>query len=127
MRCALASSGSRLTVAKFKAALEKHSESATDVGPESVPSSPDPGYREARYNLAVAQLEDRRFAPALENLKALAPTRPGDPMIQYYLGRAFEGLGRKDAAAASYRKALEIAPDLSDARGALAKLEGPPG
>jgi predicted CXXCH cytochrome family protein len=87
----------------------------------------DPGYREARYNLAVAQLEDRRFAPALENLKQLAASRPGDPMIQYYLGRAFEGLGRKDAAADSYRKALEIAPDLSDARGALAKLQGPPG
>jgi Flp pilus assembly protein TadD len=75
----------------------------------------------------VAQLEDRRFAPALENLQRLAPNRPGDPMIQYYLGRAFEGLGRKDAAADSYRKALEIAPDLSEARGALARLQGPPG
>jgi len=71
----LASSGSRLTVAKFKAALEKHSESATDVGPESVPSSPDPGYREAAAVLAA-------FEPLnLKPVGDIAGDKPALPLV----------------------------------------------
>ena len=86
----------------------------------------DPQHGEARYNLSAAQVESRQFAPALENLRQLAPGRPGDPMIHYYLGRAYEGTGQAGPAADSYRKALQIAPDLAEAREALARLEGSP-
>jgi Tfp pilus assembly protein PilF len=45
-------------------------------------------------------------------------------MIHFYMGRAYEGTGQTDRAAESYRKALEIAPDLAEARQALSRLDG---
>jgi predicted CXXCH cytochrome family protein len=84
----------------------------------------DPDYDQARYNLAVAQVEDRRFSPALENFKKLLPRRPRDPMVYYHLGRSYEGAGQPLPAADAYREALRIAPDLAEAKEALAKLPG---
>jgi predicted CXXCH cytochrome family protein len=84
----------------------------------------DPGYDQARYNLAAAQVADRKFTLALENLQRLVSSRASDPMFHYYLGRAYEGAGQLGPAADSYRKALEIAPGLQDAKEALERMGG---
>src|SRR3989442_1560127 len=82
----------------------------------------DPGHAETRFSLAVAWVEMRQFKPALEALQKIVVDRPRNPMARYYLGRAYEGAGEAAQAAEAYRKALVMAPTLTEARQALTAL-----
>jgi predicted O-linked N-acetylglucosamine transferase (SPINDLY family) len=72
----------------------------------------DPRYPEARYNLAVIQMESGRLAEALDTLSALAREIPGNPIIHRLAGdvlaragRVGEALGHFDIAVKSDRSA----------------------
>lgn len=53
---------------------------------------------------------------ALESQKALAVEQPADPQVQNDLGNLLILAGRQEEAEAAYRRALELAPDMTSAR-----------
>ncbi len=66
---------------------------------------------------------------ALPVLESAAKGLPGDPTVQYHLGRVYEEMSRPDEAAAQYRKAVELAGEenvtgpIADARTRLDSLK----
>jgi len=71
-----------------------------------VPDQPD-----ARRLLGFARLDTGRPADALELLLPLAGDREGDEWLHYAVASAYDALGRRADAAASYERALAAAPD----------------
>lgn len=67
------------------------------------------------------------YAEALDYLKPAALGLPGDPLVQYHLGKTQHALGKTDEAIATLTQALEIAgdnslPQFADARALLSEL-----
>jgi tetratricopeptide (TPR) repeat protein len=68
----------------------------------------DPKDRNARLMLGEALLRAGRAAAALEHLQAAADMLRANPRVWYALGRAYEALGRKEAAADAWRTLLAL-------------------
>lgn len=64
---------------------------------------------------------------ALSYLEPAAEALPGDPRVQYHLGRVYEALGRAEAAAAQFQRvaALDKAAALPETQSARARLTQP--
>jgi Flp pilus assembly protein TadD len=67
----------------------------------------------------IAKLERGEQASAIMLLQLLLSDRPADVSILYNLGMALSDVGRLDEAELHLRRALDIAPDLTNARVAL--------
>lgn len=61
---------------------------------------------DAQMQLAIAQVESGRYAAAVQNFAALPTKMQSLPLALYYLGRAAQGEGRDEAAAAYFRRYL---------------------
>jgi Flp pilus assembly protein TadD len=77
----------------------------------------------AQIGAAESAMEKNDFAGAESSLKKLAELRPHDARILYDLGFAEERNGEEDAAAKSYKAAIEINSELAEARTALGLLD----
>jgi hypothetical protein len=78
---------------------------------------------EAKVNaIGYEQLKSGHAERAARVLAVNARAFPGSANAYDSLGEAFERLGRRDDAVASYRRALAIAPDLPSSREALRRL-----
>ncbi|NBW97378.1 MAG: tetratricopeptide repeat protein [Planctomycetia bacterium] len=75
-------------------------------------------------NLANALAAAGRFPEAAEKYKWLLEREPGNPALINNYGVALYKQGKKDEAIVQFRKALEIAPNLKDARESLAVALG---
>lgn len=68
---------------------------------------------------------------ALSHLQRAAEGLPGNALVQYHLGMAYEAAGRTDEARRQFARALDLAgpnpalPQMADAAGRLAALGGP--
>jgi Tfp pilus assembly protein PilF len=71
-------------------------------------------------NLANALTNAGRFAEAGEKYKEILSNNPNNPAMINNYGFALFNQGKKQEAIAQFRRALEIAPDLKDARESLA-------
>ena len=69
-----------------------------------------PDLPEAHYGYARAMIAIRRPEAALDHLRALAESRPGDTATLNALGVAYDLLGQHEEATATYRKGLTIVP-----------------
>ena len=69
------------------------------------------GFGDSEYLAAVALINDRNYAPAIEALKSAQRAFGAHPDILTYLGFANRKLGRFDIAEGYYRAALAAAPD----------------
>jgi tetratricopeptide (TPR) repeat protein len=65
---------------------------------------------DARYNLAVALLDQRQFKEALPLLTALVQKSPSDAALQDALGLAYERTGQWNLALQTYKKAIALDP-----------------
>lgn len=65
---------------------------------------------DARYNLAVALLDQKQFKEAVPLLSGLAQKAPLDATLQDALGLAYERTGQWNAALKAYKKAIELDP-----------------
>jgi len=76
--------------------------------------------------LARAQTLGGQVADAIRTLEQMTAADPKDPQLHYLTGAAHWKAGDHQAAAASFRRAIAIKPDFTDARVALASvlLEG---
>lgn len=72
----------------------------------------NPGERNGRLMLAEALLGAGRPEAAVEHLKAAAEMLSDNPRVWYGLGRAYEALGRKDAASAAWERLAALSPSL---------------
>jgi hypothetical protein len=66
------------------------------------------------YLFRIGRLQD-----ALPHLETAARLKPGDPVMRYNLGVAYEHTGRLDEAVSEYHAALALAPDDARVRQAL--------
>ena len=82
----------------------------------------DPNHRDALYNLGLALLEKDEFAAAAVVFAQLVRMNPQDSRALEILGTAYACLREFDKAIETYHRALEITPDLVDARYFLAAL-----
>jgi len=80
----------------------------------------------AKVGAAKSKLLLERIEDASRGLAELTQTRPLDPTVVYWYGRALEAAGDRDRANALYRKAIEAAPasnELVNVYVALATLQ----
>jgi len=75
-------------------------------------------------NLANALAAAGRFPEAGDKYKELLDREPGNPALMNNYGVALYKQGKKDEAIVQFKKALEIAPNLKDARESLAVATG---
>ena len=71
-----------------------------------------PDYAQARYLFGKILLAQGAAEQAVEQLEAAVRVAPKDANIHYQLGRAYQSLGRQDAA----RKEFEVFQQLKDQR-----------
>jgi len=65
---------------------------------------------DARYNLAVALLDQKQFQEVVPLLTSLAKKTPNDAALQDALGLAYERTGQWNLALQSYKKAIALDP-----------------
>jgi uncharacterized protein HemY len=63
----------------------------------------------------MVEYREKKFDAALADLSHAALIAPS-AAAYFWLGRAFEDQGQKQAAEAAYESALQIAPDMAEAR-----------
>jgi tetratricopeptide (TPR) repeat protein len=102
-----------LNRAEFPSAIELLGEVAAE----------DPSNALALRSLGVCYLETRRPDLALEALERALAADASDADTHYVLGNACGTLGQLERAAASYRRALELAPDHAKAEEFLIRTE----
>ncbi|HHK60650.1 MAG TPA: tetratricopeptide repeat protein [Desulfobacterales bacterium] len=85
----------------------------------------DPDDEDVAYRLGRVYVKMGRFADALPLLRQAVDQGPTG-WRWYYLGRAQEGLGDRQAAHASYRRGLELAPGHARIRQALTRIGANP-
>lgn len=81
-----------------------------------------PDYMQARYNLAMALLAQRKLDDATLHLRWLAEHQAGQPNVYYQLGRILKDGGDADGAAEQYRQAIALQPDYYQAHNNLANI-----
>jgi tetratricopeptide (TPR) repeat protein len=78
----------------------------------------DPRHEPTRTNYGIMLVKMGRVAEGAEQLKTvLSPAQ-----VQYNLGSIYELQGKKEAAKAAFRRAIQLDPQMVDARARLAKL-----
>ena len=82
----------------------------------------EPGHPEANYNLAVMLYEAGAASAALPHFQTAVRGRPGSAPMWFNLGMALARLGRYAEAAPCVEKALELDPETTGAREAMARL-----
>ena len=73
-----------------------------------------------RFHLARELANATRFAESEDHLRALLADDQDNPLYLNFMGVAVFRAGRRTEGMAMFRRALELAPDLQDAKGALA-------
>ncbi len=81
-----------------------------------------PDYMQARYNLAMSLLAQRKFDEAVAHLRWLAEHQAGLPNVHYQLARILKDTGDVDGAAEQYRQAIALQPDYYQAHNNLANI-----
>lgn len=84
----------------------------------------DPANRDALYSLGMVHLMQARNAEAAASFAELVRVAPGQPLGYYGLGILAMQEGRVDDARQFLRRALELKPDMKNARDALNDLSG---
>jgi Photosynthetic reaction centre cytochrome C subunit/Tetratricopeptide repeat len=77
--------------------------------------------------LGESLVKDKKAGDAVTILELNAEVHPASGWTRYLLGEAYQAAGDRDKAKASYRKALELAPDNEAAKKRLEELEKPQG
>ena len=80
----------------------------------------DPRFVDAAYNLGVVLLASGEPDRAAAILEQAMTVRPGEPLFEFALGKAHFDAGRTAAALDRFERAVELDPQLEDARFARA-------
>jgi tetratricopeptide (TPR) repeat protein len=81
-----------------------------------------PMYAWAYMNLSVLDRHEGNLEGALRDAQEAVRLRPDQAQSHFYLGKALEALGRRDEAAAAYRRGVDVDPRETEAHEALARL-----
>jgi tetratricopeptide (TPR) repeat protein len=99
----------------FKGALEQFS-AALQVNPDK---------QNSLLGRGIAEYRMSNLDPAISDLSRAAQIAPL-ALADYWLGRALEDKGQREASASAYAAALQLSPDMSEARQHLDGLRGRP-
>ena len=84
----------------------------------------NPDYAEAHSNLGVALAQMGKTQEAMEHFEQALRIKPDYAQVHYNLAVVLAQAGRLQDAIGHYEQALRIRPDFTDARNALARLQG---
>jgi len=82
----------------------------------------DKNYTDAYLNAGIVLLTNKRLDEAKEQFDILARMKPQNQYAYYYRGLIYEEQGNIDAARAELQNAINLAPEFSDAKKAMANL-----
>lgn len=89
----------------------------------------DPEFRDnlaaVLMNTGVALAKNKAFNDAMACMTRVLLLQPDNPVAHANMGSVYQGMGRADLAANSYRRALELNPGLKPAKRALDSLKEP--
>jgi tetratricopeptide (TPR) repeat protein len=71
-----------------------------------------PAYWAAHYNVGLALLDAKRFEEARTWLDRASALKPDEADVADALGRAFDGLGDTPGAVASFKRSIELNPEM---------------
>lgn len=77
---------------------------------------------ETRRDLVWALIEEGDLLQARREMQAVGDSKRSDAGLWIHLGEAFEKQGQSEGAIASYKEALEIDPDVAEARANLKRI-----
>lgn len=87
----------------------------------------DPEYRDnlaaVLMNTGVALARNKAFNDAMACMTRVLYLQPANPVAHVNMGSVYQGMGRDDLAASSYRRALELSPGFKPAQRALDALK----
>lgn len=101
-------------------ALDRHAEAEQDF---RAILAGQPGHADARVNLGVLLITQSRNAEAAELLRAGLEHHPDDPRLLANLANVLEKLNDLDAAEQAAARALQLAPQLTEAQFSLARID----
>ncbi len=84
----------------------------------------EPKHALAAKALGEYYASNKQYKSLLVAVGPVADANPDLADLQYLLGVGYENTGQKSQAVASYKNALQFAPDLKPARDALRRLQG---
>jgi tetratricopeptide (TPR) repeat protein len=85
--------------------------------------SVQPDFAQAAVALGRYYAETGEYRKLFDTVRPVSNRQPSIAELQYLTGLSFEKTGRPERAAVRYRKALELNPDLLEARQGLARVE----
>ena len=97
---------------RASALLDTDPVAAARAADEILESSP--GHSAASLLLATACLSFGDAARACEVLEALAPAQAASAMVQLELGRAYRAAGKREQSLTSFRRVVELEPNLAE-------------
>ncbi len=106
----------------FAVALNQAGRTDPAIEQYKVVLSGEPRNEQALQELGSLMNRAGKFAEAVPYLIQAAEVRPGELVVQQDLAWALESSGNLDAAAATYRKVLDSAPQATISRGRLAEV-----
>jgi Flp pilus assembly protein TadD len=71
-----------------------------------------PNYWAGHYNTGLALIDAKRFEEARAPLEGATTLKPDEPNVADALGRAYDGLGDVSNAVASFKRAIDINPEM---------------
>jgi tetratricopeptide (TPR) repeat protein len=83
----------------------------------------DEGHVRAAEALGDYYASKKQFRSLIEAVRPAVTAHPAEAHLQSLMGVAYENLGQPEWAAARYRLALDVVPDLSEALAGLKRLE----
>ncbi|MFH1982335.1 MAG: M48 family metalloprotease [Pseudomonadota bacterium] len=108
-----------VVMAKNQIAQKKFSEAA---GYTRQAAAVYPQEAQAHYLGGYAAIQTKKYEDALASLTAYDKIFPGNPQIQYLRGRAYEGMGRREAAAKDFYGFLQKVREGDEAQYAYRRL-----
>jgi tetratricopeptide (TPR) repeat protein len=78
-----------------------------------------PAYWAAHYNAGLALMDSKHFNEAHASLEKANALKPDDPNVLAALGRSYDGKGETGSAVASFKRAIEINPEMFESRNDL--------
>ncbi|MFH0991529.1 MAG: tetratricopeptide repeat protein [bacterium] len=80
-------------------------------------------YLNAYNTIGISYLSDKRYEPAIDNFQKALKLDGNNAQIWYFLGGAYQGLGKKDDARQAYEKASKLDPNNADYKKAIELLD----
>ncbi len=98
------------------------SKSAEPTAAVAKAAPPKSAEADAHFRRGVALYDERKYEPAIAELREAVRLGPDEAAAYFYLGRSYHGLSRYDEAVAAHREAIRLRPPYPEAHVRLMRI-----